>query len=436
MHASGLLSEAEFLGLDGQLREDVYTSLHRLEGYLELVAEIGREFLKYGRIDNSKFTDQFESFFQDVPLASIVETKMRVALHEIEEFDQERAELIAPYVETYPAEFIDNLSVTYHKPLMQLMKSKKDTENNSNFLNATRALLSALILELKGGSFNNRTALIPVPGMQSGSLMKFWRANVLGLNQTQVAHFIEMWRKENWRKEFPNDPKMNPKDSDYREITQSMIQQFEIGRIKTPDLVKVFEKALGWNENWMESFTKCWPEPSEPSSATAGHVTQLAATQALAGYLPLPALSSLKSVREGRAGTVDKKADQRFRAHLQDVTLTIQVEDDAFSELPYHSIVTISMDLTHTPRDGMYLLGVQSPELGELSVTRLFKADMSSGDLQLRVSDAGEPVSFHSFDTEHALYRGTADKGGIGPNIRILGRVVGVYRELVGPGDY
>jgi len=432
MQAPGLLSEAEFLGLDGQLRNDVFTSLGALEGYLRAMEMVDRDFRQYGRIDHSKFTDRFESFFQYVPLASIVEIKMRVALHEIEELDPERAKLIAPYVGTYPAEFIDNLSATYHKPLMQLMKSKKDTENYSNFLTATRALLSTFILELIGGSFNNRTALIPVPGMQSGSLMKFWRANVLGLNQTQVAHYIEMWRAENWRKEFPNDPKMKSN----RKITQSLIQQFEIGRIKTPDLVKVFEKALGWNENWMEAFTKCWPEPSEPSSATAGHETQLAATQALAGYLSLPALSSLKSVGEGRAGTVDKKADQRFRAHLQDVTLTIQVEDDAFSELPYHSIVTISMDLTHTPRDGMYLLGVQSPELGELSVTRLFKADMSSGDLRLKVSDAGEPVSFHSFDTEHALYRGTADKGGNGPNIRILGRVVGVYRELVGPGDY
>jgi hypothetical protein len=433
MRTTGMLQEALFIGLDQTLIQDAESALKSIKSYSALLGKVADEFKSLGRVDFQTYSDQFEKFFQDKPLASVVELKMRLALDELSKTDAARAQKISKQLSTYPDEFINNLSQTYRKPVQQLMREDSNPGNVANFLAATQTLLNAFRLELEGGEFNNRTALIPTPGMAPGSLMKFWRSNVLDKNQTATATLIEGWRLLNSKQAFPNQPEMQPRHKKYRAVTQSLVQQFEIGRIKEPELAEVFTKALGWEDHWVSTFADCWLKPVD---AMEGHKNLLVATQNLSGFLSLPKLSSLNGLKEGRAGTDNKPAAELLEAHFCDVTHTLLVEDDAFAELPSGAMVTIGSWMPQKVRDGMYLLGVQSPELGELSIVRIFKADKSDGTLRLKASDSGKSFDFHSFDTQDPELRGTADSGIKGLNIRILGRIIGIYFQLSHPGDF
>ena len=70
-----------------------------------------------------------------------------------------------------------------------------------------------------------------------------------------------------------------------------------------------------------------------------------------------------------------------------------------------------------------------NPKLLEIATARIFKADVSAnGELRLMTSDKSEPLSFHDDTAEHAIYQGKGGK--LSPNIKLVGRVVGVYNVL------
>jgi len=396
-----------------------------LDEYISGFGEEGTKFLTYAFL-----TEQYEKFFQEYPLDKVVELKMFFAVGYLENDDEDgfrRAQEIRKAATTYPSDFVNTLSTAYTK-LPPDIEEKTEWALRVRFAQNTASLVESFLHELQGGKKRARLPELPVPGMKPGSLMKFWRTNVLGETQSKMAQRIELWRTV-----------INGENSwadDYKMVTQNMIQQFEIGRIRTPELSDRISSALHWPEHWISLFNDCWIE-DEIITATEGHQQQLRIGKHVAAaagdVFTIPNVTTLEFIKTHKA--VKKELGGLLRANLEHASLNIRIEDDNFADLPVDSYAMVAMELPHTVETGMYFVGLQSPEHGEMAVPRIFKADMSSGKLRLSIRDNMQPFDFVSYDTGIEVFRGAGELGK-DLNIRLLGNIVGVYKPLYNPGDF
>ena len=394
-----------------------------LEGYLG-------DLERWQNIDYKFLTTQYEKFFQAHDLWAVVHLKMMLAMAHVCEEDPDRCHAIEGYIDYFPQDFVNTLSVAYTKLPPEIDK-KSEWDLRTRFATSAISLLDSFISEITGIRRSSRLPEIPVPGMRPGSLMKFWRTNVLGETQSAMATRMELWRLRSKHGD------RNPTLKDDRPVTQAMIQQFEIGRIQKPELSDVIEQALSWPSGWIEMFVDCWAK-EDFSPVTEQHQTNLIAGQHVAhangGGMLFPSVGSLQSIKEHRIEP-NSVAQRLLQANLEDSSASFLIDQEGFADLPAGSYATVSFQLPMNPKEGVYFVGVQSPELGEMAVTRIFKADMSEGHLRLKIRDNGKPFEFVSYDTVEETYRGEGQLGK-DAHIRILGQIVGLYRMLRDPGDF
>jgi len=415
------------------LVETVKGLIAPLVGYKKTLEKYLSELEKWRNIDYKFLTTQYEKFFQDHDLWALVHLKMLLAMAHVCEEDPNRCHAIEGYLKSFPHDFVNTLSTAYTK-LPPDVDEMSAWDLRTRFANNTVSLLETFIVEITGGKRSSRLPEIPVPGMRPGSLMKFWRTNVLGETQSAMATRIELWRT------MYSTDETSPFSKEYRPVTQAMIQQFEIGRTQKPEVSTVIEDALGWpsgEHGWIEMFVDCWAKEA-PSPATEQHQTNLIAGQHVAhangGGMLFPSVGSLQSIKEHRIEP-NSVAQRLLQANLEDSSASFLIDQEGFADLPAGSYATVSFLLPKSAKEGMYFVGVQSPELGEMAVTRIFKADMSDGHLRLKIRDNGKPFEFVSYDTVEETYRGEGQLGK-DAHIRILGQIVGLYRMLRDPGDF
>jgi len=421
--------EREHANAPQDLIEDAKSLIPNLVGYKSTLENYLSDLSRWRNISYDFLIEQYEKFFQVHPLSSVVRLKMLYAYNWIESFgeDPDRALAIRDAMATFPEDFVNVLSTAYIK-LPPTSNEESTWDRSTKFANCVIALLESFISELTGMRKSTRVPEIPIPGMLPGSLMRFWRTNVLGETQSKMAIRIELWRTI-----------INGEDSwadDYKMVTQNMIQQFEIGRIRTPELSDRISSALHWPKEWIALFNDCWAK-EDMVSATESHQQQLRVGKHVAAaagdVFTIPNVTTLEFIKTHKA--VKKELGGLLRANLEHASLNIRIEDDNFADLPVDSYAMVAMELPHTVETGMYFVGLQSPEHGEMAVPRIFKADMSSGKLRLSIRDNMQPFDFVSYDTGIEVFRGAGELGK-DLNIRLLGNIVGVYKPLYNPGDF
>jgi hypothetical protein len=268
-------------------------------------------------------------------------------------------------------------------------------------IEATQRIVKSILDDMHGKS-SSRNPEVPMLGMHPGSLIRWWRVNVSNWTQAELATHATKQLKTG-------------------QLTQSTIQQLEVGRIRIMPYAEALERAMDLPQGWIALFRDNFQSRSRVINS--GKISMRSLVN------PFPHVFRLSSLATGNAVPGMDPLDSVFRKHLQNLQFTVVMEHDGFAQLPINAHLSCTNVLANTVVTGNYFVGIVNPKLLEIATARIFKADVSAnGELRLMTSDKSEPLSFHDDTAEHAIYQGKGGK--LSPNIKLVGRVVSVYNVL------